>query len=364
MSISRLEVAGYRSLRSVKLDLEPLTVVVGANGTGKSNLYRALQLLHGCGVGDVARRIVAEGGMLSAVWAGARKTERKIELAAEFDDFRFEITLATISRGDPRTPVAFIHDPVVVSEQLQALNVKPKVDLLERSGSTAFVRDDEGRRVTLAAAFRDTESVISQLVDPFRYPELLVARERLRRMRFHHQLRTDDEAPARQMRLGTRTQAVSDDGADLAAAIRTIEAEGDELALERCVAAAFDGAHVRVEEDEAGRIELQLDIGRLTRPLRAQELSDGQLRFLFLAAVLLAPSPAEVVVVNEPESSLHSDLLPALGELLVLAMERSQIILVTHAEELLDVLRRRTGVREHRISLVGGATVIDAATES
>jgi predicted ATPase len=358
VTITRLEVGGYRSLRSLKLDFDQLTVIVGANGTGKTNLYRALQLLHGCAVGDIARRIVSEGGMQSVVWAGPRKAERKVELAAEFEGFRYEVTLAEIMRGDPCLPVAFIHDPVLVSEQLLALNVRPKVQLLDRIGATAFVRDDEGHRIALAAAFRDTESVLSQLIDPFRYPELLVARERLRRMRFHHQLRTDDAAPARQLSLGTRTQAVADDGADLAAALRTIEAEGDGDAVDRCVRHAFDGASVVIEEDDAGRLELQLATGHLSRSLRSAELSDGQLRFLFLTAVLLAPSPAEVVVLNEPESSLHADLLPALADLLTLASKRSQIVLVTHASELLDALRQQSSVREHRLSVIAGATTV------
>ena len=85
----------------------------------------------------------------------------------------------------------------IIPVQLLALNVSPKVQLLDRAGATAFVRDEDGRRVALAAAFSESESVLSQLVDPFRDPELLVARERLLRIRFHQQLRTDDASPVR-----------------------------------------------------------------------------------------------------------------------------------------------------------------------
>ena len=86
MAVSRFEVAGYRSLQDVSLDLAPLTVVVGANGSGKSNLYRALQLVHSCGTGQLARRIAVEGGMPSILWADPRQGEPKIDLSVRLDD--------------------------------------------------------------------------------------------------------------------------------------------------------------------------------------------------------------------------------------------------------------------------------------
>ena len=59
--ISTLAVAGYRSLRDVRLHLGGLTVVTGANGSGKSNLYRALRLLADCARGEVVGSLAREG---------------------------------------------------------------------------------------------------------------------------------------------------------------------------------------------------------------------------------------------------------------------------------------------------------------
>lgn len=227
MALNSLEVAGYRSLRQAELHFQALTVVTGPNGSGKTNIYRALQLAHACAVGDVARRIAGEGGMPSVVWAGRQRGEPKVELAVELDELRYEVDLATISRGSPDTPVAFPLDPVVTKERILAPGApRRRVELLDRVGTTAFVRDDEGRRVVLPAAFRESESVLSQLVDPRQYPELALVRRALRSMRFHHQLRTDDDAPARRPSLGTRTLAVADDGFDLASALATIASRG------------------------------------------------------------------------------------------------------------------------------------------
>jgi predicted ATPase len=66
--LESLHIRGYRSLEDVRLPLSPLTVVTGANGTGKSNLYRALQLLARAARGELARAIIDEGGMPSVLW--------------------------------------------------------------------------------------------------------------------------------------------------------------------------------------------------------------------------------------------------------------------------------------------------------
>jgi predicted ATPase len=76
----------------------------------------------------------------------------------------------------------------------------------------------------------------------------------------------------------------------------------------------------------------------MMRPLTAAELSDGTLRYLLWIAALLTPRPAELTVLNEPEASLHPDLIPALAGLIARASEGSQIVVVTHSEALVRSL--------------------------
>lgn len=95
-------------------------------------------------------------------------------------------------------------------------------------------------------------------------------------MRFHHQLDTDDDAPVRRSIPGTRTLAVDDDGFDLAAALKTIQVDGEHAALTECLAVALEGHRLDIlEEPTTGRHEVQLSAGDLLRPMRAAELSDG-----------------------------------------------------------------------------------------
>ena len=69
MQVQRIEIAGYRSIKRLSLPLGPLTVLVGPNGSGKTNLYRALELLHDASEGRLARSLASEGGVPSVTWA-------------------------------------------------------------------------------------------------------------------------------------------------------------------------------------------------------------------------------------------------------------------------------------------------------
>ena len=294
--------------------------------------------------------------MPSIVHGGRRKGEPKVELAIDLDDMSYEICLATVGRGSASGP--FPLDPTVTREQILLPGTgKRRVEMLDRAGATAFVRDAEGHRVVFPAAFHASESVLVQLMDARQFPELVYVRETLRRMRFHHQLRSDDDAPARRPGFATRTLAVADDGSDLAAALLTIQVEGDARTLARCVEEAFEGAGLEVSADENGRIDIGLRVPGMMRPLSAAELSDGQLRFLFLAAALLSQRPPVMVVLNEPETSLHAALLPALGELVAAAGQRTQVVLTTHASALADSLLQN-GAVGFELALRGGATAV------
>jgi predicted ATPase len=179
-------------------------------------------------------------------------------------------------------------------------------------------------------------SVLAEYAHPRALPELAAVRERLRGWRFYDGFRVDAGAPARHPQVGTRTPVLSDDGHDLAAAIQTIiEAGFDDL--NRTVADAFDGATVSVAVHD-GLFDLQLRQRGMLRPLRTAELSDGTLRFLLWAAALLSPQAPSLMVLNEPETSLHPDLVSPLASLIRTAGTQTQVVVVTHSRSLLEFL--------------------------
>ena len=156
----------------------------------------------------------------------------------------------------------------------------------------------------------------------------------------HDQLRTDVDAPCRIPKLGTRAPVLSDDGGDLAAAIQTIIEMGDPRAVSEAVHAAFPGASLKIVSEPGGRFAIEFRQPGLLRPLGGAELSDGTLRFLLWLAALLTPRPPSMMVLNEPETSLHPDLLPALSRLIIEAGKKMQIWVVTHSPALISDLKK------------------------
>jgi predicted ATPase len=357
--LQTLAVENYRSLRRIVVPLGKLNVIQGANGSGKSNLYKALRLLADTAAGGVVSSLAREGGLKSTFWAGPEKlsqgmrtgrvpvqgTQRKeavrLKLGFSGNDFGYCITMGLPTPSDS----AFALDPEIKRECIWSGSVcKPERVLVDRSGPAVRARTENGWQ-TLADGLGLFESIFVQIADPNNAPEVLLLREAIRSWRFYDQLRTDVDAPARIPRLGTRTPVLGPDGGDLAAAIQTILEVGDADAVSESVNAAFPGASLRITVEEDGRFAIEFQQPGLLRPLSGPELSDGTLRFLLWLAALLTPRPPSMMVLNEPETSLHPNLLPALSQLIIKAAEITQIWVVTHSAALIAALSSRSETR-------------------
>jgi predicted ATPase len=148
------------------------------------------------------------------------------------------------------------------------------------------------------------------------------------------------------------------DGRDLAAALQTILEIGDPEALHAAVSDAFPGARLKISAVPGGQFRLEFHQEGLLRPLSAAELSDGTLRYLLLVAALLTPRPPTMMVLNEPETSLHPDLLPALARLIVQASQQCQVWVVSHASRLIAALERTPECNLITLEKTLGQTVI------
>jgi len=357
--LDTLAVENYRSLRRLVVPLRRCTVVTGPNGSGKSSLYRALRLLADSARNGAVNALAHEGGLTSTMWAGAgSKGPVSLKLGFAGGDFGYALDL-----GLPQeSRTAFSLDPEIKSEAVWAGPLlRPSTLLAERTGPAVRIRDENGEWQSTGTPLRPFDSMISELADPSAAPELMQLRERMRSWRFYDHVRTDGAAPARAPRIGTRTTVLGHDGADLAAALQTIAEIGDAAALAESVDAAFPGSRVEIRFGADGRFETTLRQPGLLRALTAAELSDGTLRYLLWVAALLTPRPAELAVLNEPESSLHPDLLPALAALIARTCERSQLVVVTHSAPLVAALQHSLGdeLSLLRLCKSDGKTVIE-----
>ncbi len=197
----------------------------------------------------------------------------------------------------------------------------------------------------------------TELSSPFNAPELIVMREKLRSWRFYDTFRVDGGSPARRPSIASFTPIMSGDGGDLAAALQTIREIGDHDGLDQAIDDAFPGSKIRIGASGAG-LQVAFDQPGIFRELTAAELSDGTLRYLLLVAAMLTPRPPELMVLNEPENSLHPDLIPALGRLIKMAAENSQVIVVSHNPVLVGELESDELTLPIRLEKDDGATVL------
>ena len=369
--IQTLAISGYRSIRDTVLPLHGLDVVTGANGTGKSNLYRALRLLASAGDGDVVGSLARDGGLSSTLWAGPEHVSRAmvdgsvpVQGTRRTGPISLRLGFATDTLGylvdlgipQPSTTL-FGRDPEIKREQIFAgALAKPSSLLVDRHGPAVRVRDGSWRPI--GRTLGTSESILTEFSDADATPEVLRVRGQVRGWRFYDQFRTDREAPARAPQVGTRTPVLGHDGADLAAAVQTIIESGGRDRLDVAVDDAFPGSVLRVRADD-GVFRLELEQPGMLRPLSAGELSDGTLRYLLLVAALLTPRPPELMVLNEPETSLHGDLLPQLARLITAASADTQLVVVSHARPLIEAMLEAGEVHEHRLVKRLGETTVE-----
>jgi predicted ATPase len=352
--LTTLAVANYRSINQLVIPLARLNLITGPNGSGKSNLYRALRLLAETAQGGVINALAREGGLESTFWAGpevisrrmqqgdvaiepnVRQEVKRLRLGFTGEDFSYAIAL-----GLPIPQMsAFALDPQIKHESIWAgPYYRPASELVERKGPMIRARAEREWQV-LAQHTPMFDSLFDQVGSLHASPEVLRLRETIRGWRFYDHFRSDPDAPVRQPQLGTRTPVLHHDGRDLAAALQTILEIGDPRALHAAISDAFPGARLNIDVLAGGRFGIQLFQEGLLRPLSAAELSDGTLRYLLLIAALLTPRPPTMMVLNEPETSLHPDLLPALARLIVRASQHTQVWVVSHARRLIAALQQ------------------------
>lgn len=350
--INIISIGNYRSLLDLVIPLSNLNVVTGANASGKSNLYKSLRLLAETAQGGVVNALAKEGGLDSTFWAGPenitkkmingdipvqggpRQNRARLRLGFSSDDFGYAISLGLPTPSNS----AFSLDPEIKKECIWAGNTfRPASLLVDREGRLIKVRSDRSWEVVTQHA-STFDSLFSQIADPVRTPEVVSLRDNIRNWRFYDHFRTDADAPARQPQLGTRTPVLDNDGHDLAAALQTIKEIGDSQALSDAIDDAFPGAKLDILMQNDGRFSIEFSQYGLLRPLSGFELSDGTLRYLLWVAALLTPRPPPLMVLNEPETSLHPDLLPALAKLIIKASKSNQVWVVSHSSRLIAAL--------------------------
>lgn len=265
MTLAALEIIGYRSVRRIRFPLRQLTVLVGGNGVGKTNLYRSLELMQSAAKGTLADELAREGGLSSVFWAGGKNlTEdgsfdpkfrtdgyrsgepRRLALEAEFGEldgfagglnYRLEVGFAPAESA-----AAFPNEAQVKTELAQMRHRGKQVMLMERKGNVAWARDANGRREIADEDLLPSEPALARLGGR---SEIATIRDAILGWRFFHGFRTDAESALRRPSRAVTSPTLASDGSNLGAVFATLRhIRGDTVDLDRAVADAFPGVEL------------------------------------------------------------------------------------------------------------------------
>jgi predicted ATPase len=301
--------------------------------------------------------------MPSVLWAGARPARIHLAVTLAPDEpvagsgrFRYEVEAGMKAPVEAALPF----EPLVKQERVTFLGGRRPVTLLERRGPAITATDAEGQRSHPEIDLMPSETALSAVRDPARYPDLDLVRQTLLDWRFYHDLRTDPASPIRRPCLAVATPTLASDGSDLAAVFATLVfIREDTTDLDRAIEDGFPGAVLEVPPPgQTASFGLRFaDFPH--RVFDASELSDGTLRYLALMGALLGYRLPAFIALNEPKASLHPDLLAPLARLIARAAQRTQIWLVSHSEALAAALAAAGGVASRIVVKRNGATWIE-----
>jgi predicted ATPase len=299
-----------------------------------------------------------------AVEGTVRKKSISLKLGFSGADYGYAIDLGLSPPAQPPAPPSpFLHDPEIKLEAMWHGDLLTRSSLAaERRGPLVKIRTEGNNFKNVIVNLATVDSMMTHCADPALGRDLLILRERMRNWRFYDHFRSDRDAPARRAQIGTFTPVLADDGADLASAVMTIREVGDGAALDQAVADAFPKAQVEVTTKD-GLFELTMQQHGMLRPLRTAELSDGTFRYLLWVAALLSPRPPSLMVLNEPETSLHTDLIAPLGRLILEASKNMQVLVISHNQILIETLMTAGSVNHIALNKDFGETQLQGETE-
>jgi predicted ATPase len=383
--IKSVELNGYRLLDDFRADMGRLTVVIGANATGKSTLISALQLINWSVVSSLKDAVSSCGGLRSILSAfdGAEKLAWRLTFckpadqpfwkAAPLEEGRYyvyEVTVGRDSYGEPLPLSEVLRNEMPYEgydQPLKFLEATPHRSLVFSQKDHRLVPFDEApadESVSLPARNNGamSEPGTAETIPP---PQLSdqVESLRLAQMRFVNEFPIPSWTRillsmlafypgfdvSRNSAVRTKpseirpTTVLSGDGENLGTVLHEIltRAQYREAAAEiqeflRAAYPSFDGIYAETSYETPPKVLLRIREREMRRNLETWELSDGMLRFLCLGAALLNPAPPAFMAVDEPEVGLHPRLLPIVADMIKTASERTQVLVTTHSPDLLS----------------------------
>ncbi|MCL2715392.1 MAG: AAA family ATPase [Alphaproteobacteria bacterium] len=342
MFLKSLELINFLSFgeSGQKLELQPLTVLIGPHSAGKSNLIEAIALIRATSAKSGLRAAIREGGAVRDwLWQGGRGADCAT-ICAVLEPAEGVPALKT---GGLRYSFSFSeveHRFTIVSESVESGSPEQGQD-----GPCSYYRYAKGHatakingrvRSLQVDGIDSSASILSQRGDPEHYPELMYLGDVFARIRLYREWSFGRQSMARlPQKADLPDDFLEPDASNLGLVLNRLRRDAAMkqrlLAELNVLCDGIDDFDVRLE---GGTVEVLFHEGRRTIP--ATRLSDGTLRYLGLLAILCHRTPPPLLCIEEPELGLHPDVLPGLASLLKETSTRTQLILTTHSDILVD----------------------------
>lgn len=334
----------------IDLELGSLNVLIGPNGSGKSNLLDVISLFQAA-PRELAAPVRKGGGVQDWIWRGDQESVAvlSVDVARQYATNVAEQYV--IEQG--QVPKALRHE-IAFFEASNTFRLRDERILRMLSESTAqsaylldakvpreiFHHPKAGNGTTSPELARD-QSILSQRKDPFQFPEF----DRLNGV--YGQIRMYRTWPFGRDSVFTRAQStdvisrpMAEDFSNAWMFLSRIRQNPKTKAeLIEKISDIYDGVTGFDFEIVGSTVQLYFEEGE--NIIRASRLSDGSLRYLCLLAILLDPEPPAFIAIEEPELGVHPDLIHKIADLLVDASTRTQLLVTTHSEILVDALHDR-----------------------
>ena len=340
----RLRLDGFLSFApgSDAFEMRPLNVLIGPNGSGKTNVIEALGLIAALPT-DLAGAVRRGGGVSEWIWKGTPEaTSAAIEIIVRGAgplagmDLRHRLAL-----GSAGTRLEVLDEEIGEAESSE----RPRglgYYFWFAAGTRSIMAHRKGggkiERREPSAAFESNQSIISQRKDPHQYPEITWLGRAYSDIRTYSEWVFGGRSPVRgSQRTDLPTDMLLPDASNLALVLNEIEYAGAHFIndLLKRFFPPFERFSIRLT---GGSANLYLYEKGTTQPIPATRLSDGTLRFLALLVALHSPSPPSVLCIEEPELGLHPDAVALLADVLVAASARTQLVVTTHSDSLVSAL--------------------------
>lgn len=337
-NFSRFKVQGFRRLKDVDLPLGTLNVLVGPNGAGKSTFLDSIKLLAASANGKLLEYLSARRGL-----------NEQISSSADVRELRFELNL-----NREKSPVPMVYslglEPSgigyrVSDEQLaehRTPGSPPFLHIASQSGHIRYFNPEAKHLVSPSWEHNHSETSLYQVLKTF--PDAETFKKRLASVELFHHLDTGPQASVRLPQAMQPAPLPGTNGEYLLSCLYALREQHPDRfeTLEDTLKTGFPGfQRLGFPPVAAGTIAMTWHEKHLRDPIYTHQLSEGTLRFIWLAAILQSRQLPAITLIDEPEISLHPQLLGLLVDLMREASSRTQLIVATHSERLIRHLEPR-----------------------